>query len=366
MPRHGLTMYDPQQACQGYTLYTPMTGSATYLIDMQGAIAHRWVLPGQAGTYGYLLNNGNLLVNVRSGEEPLSFGGRGARVVELDWDGTIVWEYADAYLHHDFCRMPNGDTMVLGWERVPDVIAAQVQGGLPGTEHEQGIWCDYFRQVTMDQQVVWEWHGYQHLDVNTEIIAPLYQRHEWTHANTCEVLPDGNVLTSFRTINMIGIIDRQSDAFTWKWGHGELGGQHDPNPLPNGHILLFDNGWHSRRGAPFPTSRVLEVDPQTDEIVWCYETKPGWAFFSSFISGAQRLDNGNTLICEGMRGRIFEVTPSGEIVWQFVNPFYGYSERFGNVNIVFRAYRYSAEFAGFQNKTMEPQAHAWLNHLYMR
>jgi hypothetical protein len=323
MPQHGLTTYDPKQACQGYTLYTPMNGAGAYLIDMHGAIVHRWVLPGRPGTYGYLLDNGNLLINLLSGDEPLPFGGRGARIVEFDWNG-----------------------------------------GLPGTEHEEGIWSDYFRQVTPDQQVVWEWHAYQHLDVNTDVIAPLYKRHEWTHANTCEVLPDGNVLTSFRTINTIGIIDRQSDDFVWKWGPAELGGQHDPNPLPNGHILVFDNGWYSRRGVPFPTSRVLEVDPKTDEIIWSYETKPGWEFFSSFISGAQRLDNGNTLICEGMRGRIFEVTPAGEIVWQFVNPFYGYSERFGNVNIVFRAYRYSADFAGFQNKTFRPETHAWLNHLY--
>ncbi|MCZ6876356.1 MAG: aryl-sulfate sulfotransferase [bacterium] len=360
----GLTTYDAKQAYHGYTLFTPMTGTATYLIDMQGSIVHRWALPGCPGTYGHLLDNGNLLINIRTGNEPLKFGGRGERIVELDWDDALVWEYADVSLHHDFCRLPNGHTMVLGWERVPDVIAAQVQGGLPDTEHEQGMWGDYFREVTPDHRVVWEWHGYQHLEANTDVIAPLHQRQEWTHANTCEVLPDGNLLTSFRAINTIGIIDRQTDDFVWKWGAAQLGGQHDPNPLPNGQILLFDNGWHTRRVAPFPGSRVIEVDPQTDEIGWTYETKPSWAFFSSFISGAQRLDNGNTLICEGMHGRIFEVTPTGEMVWQFVNPFFGYDERWGNVNTVFRAYRYSPDFPGFQAKLLRPEAHAWLSHLY--
>jgi hypothetical protein len=364
MHTRGLTLSKPERACHGYTLFTPMTGTATYLIDMHGAIVHRWTLPARPGSYGYLLENGHLLTNIRSGNEPVDFGGRGGRILELDWDSTIVWDYAEDTLHHDFSRMPNGHTMVLGWERLPDSMASQIQGGLPGTEHEQGIWSDYFREITPDKQVIWEWHGHEHLDLATDVIAPLHRRQEWTHANTCEVMPDGNLLTSFRLINTIGIIDKQSGRFLWKWGKDELGGQHDPTPLPNGNILLFDNGWLTRRLTPFPGSRVIEVDPQTDTILWTYETKPGWAFFSSFISGAQRLDNGNTLICEGMRGRIFEVTPAGEIVWEFVNPFFGDDERWGNVNIVFRAYRYSPDFPGFQGKAFTPDTYAWLSHLY--
>jgi hypothetical protein len=95
---------------------------------------------------------------------------------------------------------------------------------------------------------------------------------------------------------------------------------------------------------------VIEVDAATDTIVWSYDTKPSWRFFSSFISGAQRLENGNTLICEGMQGRLFEVTTEGNIVWEYVNPFFGEDERWGNVNIVFRAYRYSPDFSGFRGK----------------
>ncbi len=128
--------------------------------------------------------------------------------------------------------------------------------------------------------------------------------------------------------------------------------------------MLFDNGWYSRRGAASPGSRVIEVDPQTNTVGWVYETLPAWNFFSSFISGAQRLDNGNTLICEGMRGRMFEVTPDGEIVWEFVNPFFAYDERWGNVNNVFRAYRFGPDFVGFQGNTLSPEKHAWASRLY--
>ena len=58
-------------------------------------------------------------------------------------------------------------------------------------------------------------------------------------------MPDGNILTSFRILDTVGIIDKASGDFKWKWGRGELGHQHDPNLLDNGNILIFDNGWHT-------------------------------------------------------------------------------------------------------------------------
>lgn len=364
MSELGLTVYNQEKACHGYTLFSPMTGTAAYLMDMHGEIVHRWQLSFRPGTYGYLLDNGHLLINGRTNNEPVTFGGRGGIIQELDWDGTVVWEYADPLLHHDFCRMPNGNTMVLAWETIPSDMVPRVQGGLPGTEHNDGIWSDVFREVTPDKRTVWEWHTFEHLDVATDAIGPLYQRQEWTHANTCEVLPDGNLLTSYRYLNTIAIIDKQSGQFRWKWGQDELGGQHDPHLLANGNILLFDNGWFTRRAAPYPTSRILEVDPTTDTIVWSYETTPGWRFFSSFISGAQRLENGNTFICEGMTGRFFEITPDGNIVWEYVSPFFGHDERWGNVNTVFRAYRYSPDCPGLRDKPFTPERFAWLSHLY--
>ena len=72
---------------------------------------------------------------------------------------------------------------------------------------------------------------------------------------------------------------------------------------------------------------MLEVNPITREIVWQYTADdsgdPVWTFFTSFVGNVQRLPNGNTLINEGMNGRIFQVTPEGEIVWEYVNPYTG-------------------------------------------
>jgi hypothetical protein len=113
--------------------------------------------------------------------------------------------------------------------------------------------------------------------------------------------------------------------------------------LPNGNLLIFDNGPH-RRDHPAPYSRVIEVDRRTRAIVWEYHDQSLFDFFSPYISGAQRLPNGNTLICEGCDGRIFEVTPDGLVVWEYVNPhFFPEAGRPGLNNWVFRAFRYTPE-----------------------
>ena len=62
MRQTGLTIYEPEKAYHGYTLISPMEGTDTYLLDMSGKIVHRWRLEYRPGDYGYLLENGNLLV----------------------------------------------------------------------------------------------------------------------------------------------------------------------------------------------------------------------------------------------------------------------------------------------------------------
>ena len=363
MRQPGLTIYKPEKAYHGYTLFAPMAGTDVYLIDMLGSVVHRWQMPYRPAHYGYLLENGHLIFGGRKGKGPENSVGAGGIVMEVDWEGNPFWEYVDDALHHDFCRMDNGNTMLLGWHLIPEETARQVKGGRPGTEHERGIWGDFFREVTPRGKTVWEWYAYEHLDLEFDVICPLETRDQWAHANACEVMPDGNLLTSFRRLNTVAIIEKVSRKFIWKWGKEELGHQHDPSPLHNGNVLVFDNGWHSLQ-SPGPRSRVIEVNPRTNEIEWKYETRPGWEFFSWYISGAQRLPNDNTLICEGMTGRIFEVTAQGEIVWEYTNPFFGDDQRMGRVNTVFRAYRYNHDFPGFIGKELNPRKYIWLSHLY--
>ncbi len=119
--------------------------------------------------------------------------------------------------------------------------------------------------------------------------------------------------------------------------------QHNPTMLENGNILLYDNG--NRRNY----SRILEVRPDDQEVVWQYEGNPRDSFYSMNISGAQRLPNGNTLVCEGRSARFFEVTPDKDIVWEYISPFW--TEHMGQKSrAVFRAHRYASDSPFIQGR----------------
>jgi Arylsulfotransferase (ASST) len=133
----------------------------------------------------------------------------------------------------------------------------------------------------------------------------------------------GQILTSFRELGAIAVLDPDGEKLVWA-ARGPWIGQHDPDLLPNGNILLFDNygNFAKREGR----SRVIEFDPETMAIVWQYTGNAEWPLESAIRSSQQRLANGNTLITESSGGRILEVTGAGDIAWQFVNPIRGGAE----------------------------------------
>ena len=139
-----------------------------------------------------------------------------------------------------------------------------------------------------------------------------------THGNAVEETPEGHILLSFRQTSTVMTVDRATGKVIWRWGPGELSHQHDPTVLENGNYLIYDNGEHRLRGSCY--SRAVEMNPRTNQIEWEYRGSPPLSFFSTGISSAQRLANGNTLITESSGGRILEVTPDGETVWEFINP----------------------------------------------
>ena len=219
---------------------------------------------------------------------------------------------------------------------------ARVRGGRPATEHPWGMDDSYLQELTPAGEVVWEWRAWEHFDPETDgILWPMDLRHSWSHANGIAEWPNGDITVSFRNLSQVVTVSRRSGELLWRLGSPPLSGQHAPVPLQNGHLLLFDNGPH-RVDESFPYSRVLEIDVATKEIVWRYQERRPSDFFSPRISNAQRLPNGNTLINEGWFGRFFEVTRAGEVVWEYVNPYFTDSPQ-GPLNQVFRAYRYSEE-----------------------
>ena len=351
----GLTAADEDRATPGYTLFSPLGQTNTYLVNMRGDVVHQWALPAPPGNYSYLLPNGNLLSATQTKEGP-RVAAKGGMIRELDWDGNVVWEYVDNTQHHDFRRLPNGNTVYIGLEELSDDFARQVQGGRPDTDRPDGLnmHSDYLREVNPNGETVWEWHAHEEMEVENHVICPLCGRGEWGHTNSVAPASDGNLLISWRQCHMVAHLDKSTKKFSWEMQNIQFGHQHDFQELENGNYLMYANGSHDDRGGPATGSRILEVDPKKNEIVWEYAGSPPHTFFSAHISGCQRLASGNTLICEGIWGRLFEVTPDGEVVWNYISPYFseGAEGPTAGRNQVFRCYRYaadSAEIAGRLN-----------------
>ena len=167
---------------------------------------------------------------------------------------------------------------------------------------------------------------------------------------------------STRYINQVTRIDYKTGEVIGRYGKGQVYHQHDCRELDNGNILVLDNGTHRPEYKP-EYSRVLEIDPNTDKIVWEYKANPPSDFFSSHSSGNERQPNGNTLINETDKGRAFEVTPNCEIVWEYVNPRNSHFEgKFANM--IWRFHRYSPDYPGLKGKDLDPERFVWLNRVW--
>jgi hypothetical protein len=341
----GLRGYDPARAFTGFTLFSPLptTSKTVYLIDVLGNVVHTWNMPYPPGQSGYLTERGTLFYNGQIPND--SHVGRapymGGAALEMDWKGRILWEVNHPHHNHDGIRLRNGNVLLICQKPLPTDFVSQVRGGRAGKEYDQGkMDAPYLVEMTIKGEIVWEWRSWEHLDPERDAITAVQDdRDVWTVANSVSEMPDGNLILSFRDISTVIMINRQTGAIYWKLGAPPLAGQHAPHILPNGNVLLFDNGPH-RLDHSFPFSRVLEINPATKEIVWKYQEVRVSDFFSPRISNAQRLPNGNTFINEGWFGRFFEVTPDGSVVWEYVNPYFGPRQRLV-VNSVQRAYRYS-------------------------
>ncbi|WP_341268353.1 MULTISPECIES: aryl-sulfate sulfotransferase [Gordonia] len=378
----GVTHLEPALVHDSYVLFTG-ADTITRLIDLNGDVVHEWPYAGVPPRILDPTINGGRVgdVGVQLSSSGDARGGIYANgsVGQLDWDGDVRWEWGPqapsgaARQNHDWEQLPSGNWLVL--VTVPRVV--------PGLGHktvgDQGLY-----EVDPTGAVVWQWLAGDHLDqfgfsdAGRAAIAATVDRDPddpwgYLEMNSAKTLgpnrwhdadPDGpfhpdNVLVSFRKANVVALIDKRTGDVVWRLGpyfdavpgaqhqrintHAlprpldQISGQHNPHLIADGlpgagNILIFDN----QGGAGYPAaslgiyagSRVLEVDPTTREIIWQYTAedsgRPTWEFFSSFVSNAQRLPNGNTLITEGMRGRLFQVTPAGAIVWEYHSPFIGH------------------------------------------
>ena len=355
----GTTHWDHARSWPGLTLFPAASGDGV-LITNDGITQHTWSspVPGERILLIEPLADARVLVatgafiNARS-------------VMELDWAGNVLWRYdlpvGMGWIHHDIERLPNGNTLLLCAQQitVPSISPVQLED-------------DYLLEIDPNGNIVWSWFTYEHFDelgfdtLARQLIA--LEGGDWAHTNAAAAFPasnhtspalrEGNVILSQRFTNIVFVVDRDTDEVVWRVGPQEhmTYGQHAPIMIPPGlagagNILVFDNGsgtGYPLRGRAPGFSRVLEIDPVTRQILWNYNAAAGpkleALFQSDIVSNAQRLPNGNTLICSGIQGRLFEVTPGFEIVWEYMSPFKN-PTRGGT--LVYRAVRVPLSWAPF-------------------
>ncbi|KAK6070320.1 hypothetical protein SCUP234_10190 [Seiridium cupressi] len=358
----GLTGVDKERSFGGYTLLCPLTSDKAHLIDIDGAEVHSWKLPGRVGRHARILPNGNLAVNTlrpsglktKSGNpEPFPFFNEygGGIMSELDPDGKVVRQFTDPFGHHDQHHYGDGRLLYTALEALSLHESAKIIGGVPGSEEDGITYTDTINDVDENGQLVWQWKVSERLPREEFPLQPHYTREHYPLINSVVPMRDGkHILASMRSVSAVVIIEKSTGDIVWKLGPEVLAQQHNATELENGNILIFDNGAF-RNGESITYTRAIEVDRATKKIVWEYRDRSQMLyFFTPFMGSAQRLANGNTLLCESAFGQVFEVTQDGYICWEYINlHFAPYHDKTtakifpGESNALFRAYRYDLE-----------------------
>jgi hypothetical protein len=340
--QRGVVRHDPSKAQNGLTLYTSGHEQKAVLMDMSGRVVHEWSLPfsqvwdpsssiarprPDAFIFmekAHVFPNGDLLALYTAiGDTPWGYG-----LVKMDRNSRIIWKYFGR-AHHDFDLDSQGNIYVLTHE----ISEADLNGF---RELNKPRIDDFVVKLSPDGKELkklWLTDALARSPFGRKLYFVPWNVHasngDYLHTNSVQVLKRaipgvpqsrrGQVLVSFREISTVALVDLESQRLVWALS-GSWVRQHDARFLANGDLALFDNEGNSNGPG---ISRVVEVNPATQALVWSYGSKENERLDSVARSSLNRLANGNTLIAESLAGRLLEVTRRGEIVWEFVNPVRG-------------------------------------------
>jgi hypothetical protein len=420
-PTVGLLTNTPE-AWVGYTLFSPQGENTTYLINNGGLVVNSWTATVPPGLMAYLRDNGNLVRSGRlsgSGGAGLvqEFDWDGNLIWEFEYasggnvthhdiepmpNGNVLLIAYEVKTQAEAIQAGRNPVTIPG-ELWPDHVI-EVEPVLP-----------------TGGNIVWEWHVWDHLiqdfDASKDNYGVVADHPElvdinftgdatpvnWTHLNGVSYNADlDQIIVSSRTLSEVWVLDHSTTTaeaaghtggnsgmggdLLYRWGNPQAYGrgdesdrklfsQHDATWVPQGYpgegnILVFNNG----KGRPAPEySSVDEFVPPVDgngsyslesgeafgpaAVTWSYSTTPA-EFYSIQFSGAQRLEDGTTLICDGIKGRLFEVRDDHTIVWDYINPVSGGAGvpqgAAPPMTRVFKARRYPPDFPGFAGKDLTP------------
>lgn len=307
----GVLVYDEARAYDGVNLYKSRPRFEAHLMDMHGKILHTWrASDPKAPSWDFveMMEDGHLLASAKYDY-----------LEKLDPESRVVWKVPVAP-HHDLDVDDDGRVYVLA-----EVRREHEPAGKPTLIRDNDIVILSPDGKEERRIELWDLFGKHVPKKRLRRIRNSRTQGfhgDVFHVNSIELLDRdvpglgrrGNALLSIRELNTVAVLDLDEPRVVWLWGNGKLDRQHHPSLLDSGRILLFDNGTHRR------WSRVLEMDPITRSFTWEVRGDPKSSFFSGTRGSADRLPNGNTLVVDSAKGRVFEITPSGELVWDFVNP----------------------------------------------
>ncbi len=296
-----------------HNLYTSGHGPDVLLLYSDGTPVHRWRMPFERAFPGqptsaetpffrraHVLPGGHLIAIYQGGG-----------MVRLDAESQVQWAAPGGFFN-DFFVTEDDEV----WAVVKEARS------LPDVRDGEEILEDKLRLL---DAVTGEAH--RELSILRlllasrfrDVLEPLGETADILHSNTVQVLgaeaeghplfAPGQLLISMREISTVAVLDPLAETVVWAQ-RGPWHMQHEPTLQTNGNILLFDN-----RGGSGGRARVVEVDPTTGEITFELD-----GFVSPEAGTVARLANGNLLVTESERGRAVEITPAGEIAWEFRSP----------------------------------------------
>ncbi len=309
----GAYVRDFGRVSPGYNLYEGK------LIDIHGRIVKTW----SSVFMGVLDTNGDYYAQ-KYFQSPL--WGR------YTWDDKVVWEKKFP-IHHQILLTPQ-NTIITLTKQMHEYKGRKVEFDVILEFDQEGR--ELRRFSTWDhRQEFYQYHGPLPIDRHINAHGPVdFKKSPWGgnfdyyHMNFISLVPDnllkntnpafepGNWVITFRHGDMIFIVNPQTGKIV---GHilpndvpGGIQGVHATQMLPNGHMIILDNGTYRR------WSRVIELDLMTKRILWEYHAKGFFSYTQSYI---QVLPNGNMLLTESEKGHVFELTRDKKIVWEFYYPF---------------------------------------------
>lgn len=369
---------------EGYTIYNTLMSNTTVLVDMDGNQVHSWTGARPIASTPYLFPGGELLRPCRAQNIQMSGSAAGGRIQRIALDGSILWDYtfsdANNQPHHDICPMPNGNILLVAWER-----KTQAQGQAMGRQNLNGeIWPMQLVEVMPTGStgvIVWEWHLWDHMIQDVDPSLPNYgvvsehpelmdinkgnipaQNGDWIHVNALDYNPElDQIVFSSNALDEIFIIDHSTTTeeaagstggrygkggdFLYRWGNSSnydrgkntdhvLYNVHgvnwiDPGLPGEGNLLLFNNGNFFERSeliefmppineeGTYDISDTAPFEPAPGDYDWFYTNENFWG---DHLCGVYRLPNGNTIATNGPSGLVIEVDLQGNTVWSLNVP----------------------------------------------